>query len=198
VPVVGQDLLGEPEVQHLAEEAGGLVDVLGGDEDVVQPWRRDADQVLRPRRRVGQRQHVADLLHAVHQLDHVPGWRVEPDRLAPPGAELAGRVPLDLSTGRFQPAGVEVQVCGLGDLERHVVESVAGGLAQYHGVMLLFVPALQEDPVALAGGLHQAEHLGVIGGAQLQVRRADLDVLQPQDPVAHRALLTCAWSGSAG
>src|SRR5208282_6596557 len=83
VAVVGDDLLGQPEVQHVTEERAYAVDVLGHDEDVVEPGRRDADQVGGAGRRVGQRQHVADLLHAVDELDQVTRRGLEPDGLAP-------------------------------------------------------------------------------------------------------------------
>jgi hypothetical protein len=62
--VVPDDLLGEPEVEVLGEEARVGVDLLRGQEDVVDPGRRDPDQAHRPRRRVGLRQQVAHLLHA--------------------------------------------------------------------------------------------------------------------------------------
>ena len=44
-----------------------------------------------------------------------------------------------------------------------------------------------------------AEHLGVVGGAELQVRHPHLDVLEPQDSIGHgRVPSRCASAGSAG
>jgi hypothetical protein len=198
VAVVGDDLLGEPELQHVTEERGDAVDVLGHDEDVVQPGRRDADQVGRAGRRVGQRQHVADLLHAVDQLDQVARGGLEPDGLAPARAEFGRGEALDGDPGLLHPGGVIVEVVLFCDLERHVVQAVGGRLAQHHRVVLVLVPALQEHPALFVGDLDEADHLGVVGRAQLQVGNPDLDVLQAQDAVAQWLLLMCGTAGSAG
>ena len=192
VAVVAHDLLGEPELEHLGVERRGRLDVLGHDEDVVEPRRRDADQVARPRWRVEQRQHVADLLHAVAELDGVPGGRLEADRVAPPRPELALAVPLHRDADALDALGVEVEVLEIGDLEAHVVQAVRRRLAQHDRVVLVLVPALEEDPVLLVRGLDQAEHLGVVRRAQLEVRDPDLDVLQAEDAVGHGVSL---WSG---
>ena len=54
-------------------------------------------------------------------------------------------------------------------------------------MVLALVPALEEHPrgaVALvAGGLDEAQDLGVVGGGELEVGDPDLDVLQPDHPV---------------
>jgi hypothetical protein len=47
--------------------------------------------------------------------------------------------------------------------------------------MILFVPALQVDVIVIASDLTQAEHLGVVSGAQLEIRCADFDVAQTED-----------------
>jgi hypothetical protein len=60
-------------------------------------------------------------------------------------------------------------------------------------VVLVLVPALQEHPALFVGDLDQADHLGVVGRAQLEVRDPDLDVLQAQDAVAHSLLRPQVW-----
>jgi hypothetical protein len=65
-------------------------------------------------------------------------------------------------------------------------------------MVLVLVPALEEHPALFVGGFDQADHLGVVGRAQLQVGNPDLDVLQAQDAVAHRCSFRCGSSGTAG
>ena len=47
--------------------------------------------------------------------------------------------------------------------------------------MLVLVPALQEDPLGLPFGLDEPDHLGVVGGRELQVGDPDLDVREAED-----------------
>jgi hypothetical protein len=182
VAVVGQDLLGQPEPQDLAEEPGPLVDVLGGDEDVVEAGRGDPDQPQRPRRRVGPGKQVADLLHPVHQLAAVPGRGLEADGLAVPGGQLAPGVAGHPAAVLLDPVLEPLQVVGVLDLEAHVLQAVGGGIAQDHRVVLVLVPALEEHSLGVPARLQQPQHLGVVGGGQLQVGHPDLDMGQAQDP----------------
>ena len=71
VAVVGEDLLGHPEVEHVAEEVGDGVDVLAHQEHMVDPRRRHADQPVGADRRVELRHPVADLRLTVLELDDV-------------------------------------------------------------------------------------------------------------------------------
>jgi hypothetical protein len=181
VPVVGQDLLGQPEPEDVAEEPGALVDVLGGDEDVVQPRRRDPDQPHRPGRRVGAGEQVADLLHPPDQLAAVPGRGLEADRLAVPRGQLAAGVAGHPAAVLLDRPLVGGEIVGVLDLEAHVLQPVGGGVAQDHRVVLVLVPAFEEHPLRLPARLQQPQHLGVVGGGQLQVGDPDLDVGQAQD-----------------
>jgi len=176
VPVVGDDLLGQPEPEDLPEEPGPLLDVLRRDEDVVQPRRRDPDQPQRPWRRVGAGQQVADLLHAVDQLAAVPGGRVEADGLPMTRRELAARVPRHAAAVLLDRPLELLQVSGVLDLEAHVLEPVGGGVPKDHRVVVVLVPALEEHPLRLASRLQQPEDLGVVGRGQLEVGDPDLHV----------------------
>ncbi len=71
IPLVRDELFGEPESENLAHEAGGVGDVLGGEQAVVEAGRGDAHQIHRHRRRVEQRQSIADLLHLRVDLHRV-------------------------------------------------------------------------------------------------------------------------------
>ena len=106
-----------------------------------------------------------------------------------PGPSSPRAVPLDRDAPALDPLGVVVEVLELGHLEAHVVQAVGRRLAQHDRVVLVLVPALEEDPVLLVRGLDQAEHLGVVGGAELEVGDPDLDVLQAEDAVGHRVSL---------
>ena len=181
VAVVADDLLGEAEVEVLDQEPGVRVDLLGGEEDVVDPRRGDADQAHRPRRRVGLREQVADLLHAVDQLHLVPAGQVEADRRAVPGSPLVGGEAAYGDAGRLEPLLVVVEVLGVGDLEAEVVQPVGRLQGEDDAVVLVLVPALQEDPVAVPAGLDHADDLGVVGGGELEIGDPDLDVGQAQD-----------------
>ena len=169
VPVVGHDLLGQPEVEHRAEEVGHAVDVLAHQEDVVDAGRMDADQTLRLGRRVVERQQVADLLHAPHEVDGVGARSLEPDDLALARAELAGIEALGRDAGGLDPLLILVEVDPVLDLEGHALQPVDGRVAQDDRVVLLLVPSLEEDPLRFPGRLDQAEHLGVVGGGQLEI-----------------------------
>jgi hypothetical protein len=48
-------------------------------------------------------------------------------------------------------------------------------------VVVLLVPALEVDRVLAAPGQLQAQYLGVVGGGQLKVGGADVDVGKAQD-----------------
>ena len=82
VTLVADQLLGEPELQRLLHEAGHVGDVLCGEQAVVEPGRRDADEVDRHRRRVEHGKAVADLLHRGVDLHDVAARRVEADGIA--------------------------------------------------------------------------------------------------------------------
>jgi hypothetical protein len=111
----------------------------------------------------------------------VPGRGLEADGLAVAWGELAVGVAGDLAAGLLDPALVQLQVVGVLDLEAHVLEAVGGGVAEDHRVVLVLVPALEEDPVGVPARLQQPEDLGVVGGGQLQVGHPDLDMGQAQD-----------------
>jgi hypothetical protein len=81
----------------------------------------------------------------------------------------------------LDPPLVQLQVVGVLDLEAHVLQAVGGGIAQDHRVVLVLVPALEEDPLGVPARLQQAEHLGVVGRGQLQVGHPNLDMGQAQD-----------------
>jgi hypothetical protein len=91
VAVAVEHLLGQPQPEHVDEERGCLGHLLGVDQHVVHPRRRDAGQVgRRHRRRVVLAQDVAGLLDVPDQLHDLAGRHLEPDRLA-----LPDRLPLD-------------------------------------------------------------------------------------------------------
>jgi hypothetical protein len=48
-------------------------------------------------------------------------------------------------------------------------------------MVVLLVPALEVDRVLAALGQLQAEHLGVVGGGQLEIGGPDVDVGKAQD-----------------
>jgi hypothetical protein len=179
--VIPHDLLGQPEVQYFPQEDGDGVHLLGGQEQVVQARRRNAGQVHRPGRRVGAREQVADLLHAVHQFHPVPAGQVEADGLAVPWPPLPLLEPLHLHAGGLDPTGVVVQVGSVGDLEAERVQPVGRRVDEHHRVVLVLIPALHEHAFGLAGGFNEADHLAVVSGGELQVRDPDLHVRQPQD-----------------
>ena len=67
------------------------------------------------------------------------------------------------------------------DPEAEQVEPGARVVAEPDRVVVLLVPALEVDGVLAALGELQAEHLGVVGGGQLEVGGADVDVGKAQD-----------------
>ena len=69
----------------------------------------------------------------------------------------------------------------VGDLPAHVVEAVGRSEGQDQRVVLVLVPALEEDAIRLTGRLVHADDLGVVRGRDLEVGHADLDVGQAQD-----------------
>ena len=132
-------------------------------------------------RRVGPGEQVADLLHAVDQLAAVPGRGLEADRLAVPGGQLAPGVAGHLAALLLDLVLEPGEVIGVLDLEAHVLQAVGGRVAQDHRVVLVLVPALEEDPLGVPARLQQPQHLGVVGGGQLKVGHPDLDMGQAQD-----------------
>jgi hypothetical protein len=197
VAVAVQQLLGEPESQRLHVEPGGLAHLLRGHQDVVDARRGDAAQLRRRgRRRVDLRQQAADPLDLADQLHELAGGRLEADRLALADGLAAGdpahREAVGLDAG-FEHGQVLVPL----DLEADQVEADAWGISQLDGMMVGLVPALEVD---LGGGpldLKQAEHLGVVGGGQIQIGHAHVHVRQAEDP--HCSLLRgCRPGGTAG
>ena len=67
------------------------------------------------------------------------------------------------------------------DPEAEQVEPGPRVVAQPDRVVVLLVPALEVDRVLAALGQLQAQHLGVVGGGQLEVGGADVDVGKAQD-----------------
>jgi hypothetical protein len=127
------------------------------------------------------RQQVAHLLHAVDELHLVSAGQHEADGRSVTGGPLVRRVPAHVHARCLQPALVVLEVLDVGDLEAEVVQSVRRLQRQDDAVVLVLVPALEEDPGDVPGRLDHADHLGVVGGGQLEVGDADLDVRQAQD-----------------
>ena len=176
-----EDLFGHAEAEDLAEERSGLADLLGVDQHVVEPRRRDPGQAGRGhRRRVQLAQQAAGLVQLVDQFHGLPGRDAEPDRLALPHG-LAAADPLDLAAvsgdGVLQLGEVVLAL----DPEAEQVEPGARVVAEPDRVVILLVPALEVDRVLAALGQLQAEHLRVVGGGQFEVGGADVDVGQTQD-----------------
>ena len=59
--VIGDDLFGQPELEHVGKEGGDAVDVLAQQEDVVDPRRMHTAKTVGARWGVDERQPVADL-----------------------------------------------------------------------------------------------------------------------------------------
>ena len=180
VAFAGQHLLGEVEVEARLHEVGHLVDLFGVDQHVVDARRGDADQALRHRPRVQEREPATDLLDVVHDLHLVTGRRLEADRLTLPDlfalADAPHAEPVALDGGLEL---VEV-VLELG-LEREAVDADPRVVPDRQAVVVALVPALEEQ--ALLGALDdvEPEHLRVVGGGELEIRRADVDVRQAKD-----------------
>jgi len=83
--------------------------------------------------------------------------------------------------GGLQSLLVVVEVIGFGDLESEMVQAVGGLHGQDHAVVLVLVPALEEDPGGIPPGLDHADDLGVVGGGELKIGDAELDVGKAQD-----------------
>ena len=165
----------------LLEERGGLADLLGVDQHVVEPRRRDAGHAgRRDRRRVELAQQAAGLVQLVDQLHGLPGRDVEPDRLALADG-LAAADPLDLAAVlRYGVLQLGQVVLAL-DPEAEQVEPGPRVVAEPDRVVVLLVPALEVDRVVAALGQLQAQYLGVVGGGQLKVGGTDVDVGKAQD-----------------
>ena len=82
------------------------------------------------------------------------------------------------SSTRFFQFG---QVVGVLDPEAEQVQAGARVVAEPDRVVVLLVPALEVDGVLAASGQLQPEHLGVVGGGQLEVGGANVDVGKAQD-----------------
>ena len=133
---------------------------------MVEPGRSDADEIHRHRRRVEQRQPVADLLHLGVDLHRVAGGRVEADGLAL--AELgAGGDALDGAAVALEIGLVALEIVDRLGLECDVLEPVAVGTGEHQRVVILLVPPFQVDVVLVAGHLPQTQHLGVVSGTEL-------------------------------
>ena len=144
VAVVGEDLLGHAEPEHVAEEVGRGVDVLAHEEHVVDAWRRHADQALGADRRVELRHPVADLHLAVLELDHVTGRGPEAhDR------RRSRRRACPARAGWWRcrrPRSARCSVsrsAACSTLNADGVEAVGGAAAEDQRVVLVLVPPLQ-------------------------------------------------------
>ncbi len=181
VAVGVEDLFGHPEAEDAAEERGGLADLLGVDQHVVEPRRRDPGHAgRRDRRRVQLAEQAAGLVQLVDQLHGLTGRDAEPDRLALADG-LAAADPLHLAAvlgyGVLQLGQVVLAL----DPEAEQVEPGPRVVAEPDRVVVLLVPALEVDRVLAAFGQLQAEYLGVVGGGQLKVGGTDVDVGKAQD-----------------
>ncbi len=181
VAVGVEDLFGHPEAEDALEENGGFAHLLGVDQHMVQPRRRDAGQAgRRDRRRVQLAEQAAGLGEVVDQLHGLAGRDAEPDRLALPDG-LAAADALDLAAVRFDGLFQFREVVLVLDPEAEQVEPGARVVAEPDRVVVLLVPALEIHGVLAAPGQPQPEHLGVVRGGQLEVGGADIDVGQAQD-----------------
>src|SRR4249919_2724870 len=86
----GLDALGGVEVEDLAEEPVGELDVVGGQQRVFHPRRADADEVAREDLRVDVADFGADEGHVVVQLELVRGRQGDPDTVADLGVLSGG------------------------------------------------------------------------------------------------------------
>ena len=140
---------------------------------------------LRHRPRVEERQPATDLLDVVHDLHLVAGRRLEADRLALPDllalADPPHAEPVALDGGLEL---VEV-VLELG-LEREAVDADPRVVADRHAVVIALVPALEEQ--ALLGALDdvEPEHLGVVGGGELEIGALMSTCDSRRMPMPHR------------
>ena len=164
-----EHLLGEMEVEARLHEVGHLVDLFGVDQHVIDARRGDADQTLRHRPRVEQREPAADLLDVVHDLHLVAGRRLEADRLALPDL-LALADPLDAEPVALDGGLELVEVVLELGLEREAVDADPRVVADRQAVVVALVPALEEQAVVGALDDVEPEHLGVVGGGKFEIR----------------------------
>ena len=126
------------------------------------------------------RQPVADLLHAARRWRRCgrwvsrSGWR-RPQPARRPAAAARRCI-------RTLERGLEaVRVVDRLALEAEVLEAVPGRLGEDHGVVVVLVPALQVHVVVGALHLAEAEDLGVVRRAQLEVGDPHFDITQTED-----------------
>ena len=108
--VVGQDLLGQPELEHLGEEPGGLVHVLAQQEDVVDAGRVHPHQIGGGGRRVELGQAVADLAHPGLEVHQVAAGGLEAHHRPRGGIQLAGVEAGQVAARRGHPSGQAVEL----------------------------------------------------------------------------------------
>ncbi len=119
-------------------------------------------------------------MEVVDQLHGLAGRDAEPDRLTLADG-LAAADPLDLAAVVFYGVLELGQVVLALDPEAEQVQADARVVAEPDRVVVFLVPALEKDGVLAAAGQLQAEHFGVVGGGQLEVGSADVDVGEAQD-----------------
>ena len=59
--------------------------------------------------------------------------------------------------------------------------------------MLVLVPRLQVDAVAVTAGLEQPDDLGVVGGGELEVGHPHVGMREPEDPSHHVCTVAKRW-----
>ncbi len=193
VAVAVEDLLGHPEAEHVLEERVGLADLLGVDEHVVHPRRRDAGQVGRRHRRgVELAEDVAELLEVPDQLHGLAAGDLELDRLPLPDL-LAAADPAYVAAGVGEPDLELAEVVLALDAEGELVHPDPRVGAQPERVVVLLVPALEVDGVVGALGDVQPEDLGVVGRGQLEIGRPDVDVGESEN--SHGCLIPSVGRG---
>ena len=183
--VAVEKLLGDPEAEHVHVELRGVADLLGRDEHVVHPRRRDPVPrgdlaVDRLRVDVVAGPGGADLLDVVHELHDVAARSGEADRLPLPEV-LAAAEALDREAEARHPVLEVGEVVLVVDLERHEVHADPRCVAQPQRVVVFLVPALEVDRVLVACGDLHAHDLGVVRRGQGEVRDGDVDVAETQD-----------------
>ena len=178
--LVADELLGEAEPERLLHEVRHVTDMFSGQQAMVEPWRGDADEVHRHRRRVEQREPVADLLHLGVDLHDVTARCVEADRVThrPLGLRRESLHGAPVALERRLVAGEILDRLGL---PADVLDPVARCFGQDHRVVVVLVPPLQVDVTLVALDLAQPEDLGVVADAQLEVGDADFDVTETED-----------------
>ena len=181
VAVVGQDLLGQPELEDLGEEPGGPVHVLAQQEDMVDAGRVHPHEVGGGGGRVELGQAVADLAHPGLEVHQMAAGGLEAHHRPRGGIQLAGMEAGRVAAGIGHPASQAVELVEGADLEAEAVEPVGGGGREDQRVVLVLVPPLEVGPLPVVIGDDQPHHLGVVGQGQLQVGDPHIDMRQPDD-----------------